>query len=210
MYNFLAFSLFFFKCYFFSWPHFINSLSNAFPSGITQDIEHFFGLSRALTFHSLDNCKQGFCKEQWTGLGSQLWVTDLPAEAHLLPGLWPMSQAPCPLLCWVLGSAKLGAFCSFAPGSTLHQPWAKCWGGLDEHKAGRMGPLRRIGFNGLKKDINQNCLEMPAQLQLEFLLPRREVPCSLTDKNKAWYSQRIWGQGFLDKKFLWLQSLWKH
>lgn len=187
MYNFLVFSLCFFKChFFFFWPHFINSLSNAFPSGVTQDIDHFFGLSWALTFHSLDNRKQGLCKEQRTGLGSQLWVTDLSAEAHLLPGTWPMSWAPGPLLCWVLGSAKLRAFCSFATGSTLRQPWAKCWGRLDEHKAGRMGPLRTIGFSDLKEDIDQNCLEIHARLQLEFLLPRREVPRSLTDKNKAW------------------------
>lgn len=197
--------------FFFFWLHFINSLSSAFPSGVTQDIEHFFGLSWALTFHSLDNHKQGLCKEQWTGLGSQLWVTDLPAEAHLLCGIWPMSQAPCPLLCWVWGSAKLGAFHSFAPGSTLRQPWANCWGGLDEHRAGRMGPLRTTGFSGLKKDMNQKCLEMHAKLQLEFLLPRREDPHPLTDKNKAWYSQRIWGEGFLDKmKFLWPRSLWNH
>lgn len=48
-----------------------------------------------------------------------------------------------------------------------------------------MGPLRTTGFSGLKKDMNQKCLEMHAKLQQEFLLPRREAPHPLTDKNKA-------------------------
>lgn len=52
------------------------------------------------------------------------------------------------------------------------------------HKAGRMGPLRTIGFSDLKKVLIK-IVEIHARLQLEFLLPREEKSRSLTDKNKA-------------------------